>query len=90
MIKIILIIVAIGLLLFLIDRFCLWLESKDLLYYRHKKPPTRIIGNGLQELQGILNPGSCHVIEIKQNQAQNKRHKENALADDNYEKHDAK
>lgn len=83
MIKIILIIVASGLLLFLIDRFCLWLESKDLLYYRHKKSPTGIIGNGLQELHGILNPGSRHVIEAKQNQVQYRRHKENDTADDN-------
>lgn len=81
MLKIILIIIALGLLLFLIDRLCLWLECKDLLYYRHKKSPTGIIGNGLQELQGILNPSSRHVIEVKQNQAQHKRYKKDDSAD---------
>ncbi len=63
----------IGLGIYLMHRFCLWLERKGRIYYRHKKPQTGIMGSGLQELNAILQPSNRHVIEMKQNEVKFKR-----------------
>ncbi len=64
---------------YLFHRLCLWLEKKGYLYYRHKKPEKGIIGGAMEELQGILNPGVRHTIEMKRNEA---KHEQNASKDD--------
>lgn len=54
--------------LYILDRCCLWLEEKGLLYYRKRKPDrSGLIGNALLELQNIFNPSTQNVIEMKQN-----------------------
>lgn len=61
------IIIAISIGLYIIDKFCLWLEEKGLLYYRkHKAERGGFIGNTLLEMQNIFNPSTQSVIEMKQ------------------------
>jgi hypothetical protein len=59
--------------IYFFDKVCLWLEEKGWLYYRNKKAESGIIGNALLELHALLNPGTRHVIEVKQNAVKQKR-----------------
>lgn len=52
--------------LFTLHKFCLFLERKGWLYYRHKSPSGGGIGNALQEFEAFLNPSSRQVIEVVQ------------------------
>lgn len=54
-------------LLYLLDKLCLWLEHKGFLYYRKNKPKGGVMGSILLELDNIVNPSTRSVIEIKQN-----------------------
>ncbi|MGD9591234.1 MAG: hypothetical protein AB7V32_01785 [Candidatus Berkiella sp.] len=59
-------VISICVILYLIDKFCLWLEEKGLLYYRKQKPQSSgLIGNTLLELHNIFNPNTQHIIEVK-------------------------
>lgn len=63
-------------LLYFLDRLCLWLEKQGLLYYRKRKRTTSgLMGNILLEMQNILNPSTQNVIEVKKNKEarQNKK-----------------
>jgi hypothetical protein len=62
--------------LYCIDQFCLWLERKGWLYYRHNKPRGGFIGNALLELQSFFIPSARYTIEVKQNQTVRKRSEE--------------
>lgn len=70
MIKILILILFCGIILFLCHKLCLWLERQGLLYYRDKKSSSAVIGETLQELNAILQPSARHVMEAKQNKAQ--------------------
>ena len=61
------VLVAIGtaLVLWGLDRMCLWLESRGWLYYRRVKPSSSSLGTALLELQSILEPSRQHVIEAR-------------------------
>jgi hypothetical protein len=59
--------------LYLLDRLGLWFERKGWLYYRREKPESSVVGSVLQELNGILNLRSRHVIEMKQSEAKYKK-----------------
>jgi len=39
--------------IYFIDRACLWLESKGWLYYRKNKPHGGVVGNALLELHSF-------------------------------------
>jgi hypothetical protein len=71
--KTFLIIGSICLAIYFFDKICLWLEKQGWLYYRNKKAESGIIGNALLELHSLLNPGTRHVIEVKQNAVKQKR-----------------
>lgn len=58
MLKIVFILLLCAIGIFLFHKFFLWLEYKGLLYYRHKKPKSGIIGDTLQELNAILQPSA--------------------------------
>ncbi len=66
-------IVLICAVIFSLDRFLLWLESKGWLFYRKRKSSGGFVGNALLELNSIFQPSSRNVIEVKQNVAKNKR-----------------
>lgn len=57
---------------YVFDKFCLWLEQKGCLYYRHKKPQKGIIGTALQELNAQLLPSHRHVLVAKEQKVQKK------------------
>lgn len=62
--------ILIFVLLYFIDKICLWLERKDWLYWRHKKPDFGGgVGNALQQLHVFLNPSARYTIQAKQNKA---------------------
>lgn len=62
-------ILGISIALYFLDKFCLLLEKKGLLYYRKHKPKSGgLAGSVLLEMQNIFNPSTQNVIEIKQNQ----------------------
>lgn len=73
MLKILLLLLLCGIDIFLFHKLFLWLESKELLYYRHKKPKSGIIGDTLQELNAMLQPSARHLIEMKQKEVGIKR-----------------
>jgi len=71
--------------LLLLDRFALWLERHDLLYYRHKKPTSSPAGNMLRALQAIYEPDKQYVIEVLQQQHVSEQHAADPLDDDEEE-----
>jgi len=63
-IKIISIVVAALVSLYLLDRLGLWAERRGWIYWRMKKPTGNSLGNAALELQQIFESGkSKHVIE---------------------------
>lgn len=58
---------------YVFDRFCLWLERKGWLYYRHNKPKKGIIGTALQELNAQLLPSHRHIVVAKEEKVQSKK-----------------
>lgn len=68
--------------LFLLDRFALWLERHDLLYYRYKKRTSSTIGNMLQALQVIYEPDKQYVIEEHQQEHARQQHAGDPLDDE--------
>jgi hypothetical protein len=48
-----------------LHRLGLWLEARGCLYYIHKKPRGGVAG-GFVALQEVLEPGSRHVVQIKE------------------------
>ena len=75
--KIFLIIIAIFIGLYLIDKIGLWLEQKGWLYYRRTKRKGAAIGTAMMELQTFLNPSARYTIEEKQNPAETHADKHN-------------
>ena len=45
--------------------YCLYLEDRGYLYYRHKKPPGGCVGSIFDPLQEIIQPQIRHVLQIK-------------------------
>ncbi len=75
------IVITVFVILYVSDRFFLWLERKGWLYYRHKKAPGGVIGGALLQLQSFFIPSASNIIEMKQNQAQFKRSESDAPGD---------
>ncbi|MBW2624497.1 MAG: hypothetical protein JRD68_16430, partial [Deltaproteobacteria bacterium] len=66
MIKVIGILAIIGAVLFLLDRFFLWIESRGWMYYRRVKPePGGTSSNILLGLSATLQPQIKHVMTAK-------------------------
>jgi hypothetical protein len=63
--KIIFWIAAAGIVLFLLDRFLLKMESRGWIYYRRKKPAQSSLGNAFLEIQSFLEPSKKELVEIK-------------------------
>lgn len=59
-------IVAGCVILFLLDRLALWMESRGWIYWRNSKGCSTRIGNAFLTLQSILEPGKKYVIESRQ------------------------
>ena len=57
-----------------LHRFCLWLENRGWLYYKHKKPGSSQ-GSCLLALQQALEPQVQHVLQLKE---QKRHHAEEA------------
>ena len=57
-------------------------------FYRHSKPKGDICGTALQELNALLLPSNCHVIEIKQNEAIHKKSGADAPSESNNDKNE--
>jgi hypothetical protein len=54
-----LIVVAVG----LVDRLLLWLEDRDWIYYRTRKPKLTSVATALFQLQAIVQPEKQHIVE---------------------------
>ena len=63
--KIFLGIAAAGIVLFLLDRILLKMESRGWIYYRRKKPSQSSLGNAFLEIQSMLEPSKKVLVEIK-------------------------
>ena len=59
-------IVAIAASLYALHRLALWMERKDWLYYRRKRPETRGGMGVLSTFQQFVEPEIRHVIEEKE------------------------
>jgi hypothetical protein len=65
------IVLAVGVALFLLDRFLLWCESRGWIYYRKRKASPGMAAGAFLELQAMLEPGKEHVLkETKRVQAE--------------------
>jgi hypothetical protein len=49
--------------LVVLDRFLLWAEARGWIYYRRKKASPGTLGSAFLEIQGMLQPGTQHVVE---------------------------
>lgn len=54
---------------YLLHRLFLWLEKNGHMFYLNRKPDIGIVGGALEELNGFLNPGVRHTIEMKRTEA---------------------
>ncbi len=57
--------VAAALLVYLLHRLALWLESRGWLYYINRKPPRPSLGNAFLELGMMIEPETKHLLEIR-------------------------
>jgi hypothetical protein len=48
-----------------LHRFCLWLEKRGWLYYKHKKPSSSA-ASSFVALQQVLEPPTRHVLHVKE------------------------
>ncbi len=64
--KLLLVLVMIAGVLFALDRFALWMESRGWIYYRRRKPSTSTLGNAFLQVQSLLEPGKSTLLEIRQ------------------------
>ncbi len=57
--------IAVGLavVLFCLDRLCLYLERHHWIYYRRTKPKRGAVGSMFLEMQSFVDPSAKHVIE---------------------------
>lgn len=51
--------------LWVLDRICLWMENHGWIYYRRVKPKGSTIGNAFLELESIVQPSRQNVIEAR-------------------------
>ena len=51
-----------------LHRLALWMETKGWIFYLHKKASPNTLGNAVLGVQQILQPGTEHVLEVRQNQ----------------------
>jgi hypothetical protein len=61
--KVVAAVLAFGLVLFLLDRFLLWCESRGWIYWRRRKASPGTAGTAFLEVQAMLEPGKAHVVE---------------------------
>jgi len=50
----------------LFDRFCIYLENRGLLFYKHKQSSSSA-SSAMVGLQKFVEPGTRHVVEAQQN-----------------------
>jgi hypothetical protein len=62
----VLLVVAVGVALFALDRLGLWMERRGWIYYRHRKASPRTLGSAFLELQSMLEPGTRVLIEARE------------------------
>jgi hypothetical protein len=64
-------ILAIAVALYLLDRLLLWMERRGWVYWRKTTRNTGPgVGNALLEIQSLVEPGARHVLEIRQDEAE--------------------
>lgn len=61
--RVLLWLVAGGLVLYGLRRLALWMESRGWVYYRHK-PSSSTLGNAFLEVHSLLEPGQEKVLEV--------------------------
>lgn len=59
-----LIVPALGLLIYGLHCLALWAEKRGWIYYR-KSAGSATVGNALLELQTMVDPGMAHVLEVR-------------------------
>ena len=57
---------AVAILLVILDRVALWMESRGWIYYRRRKPSASALGNAFLEVQSLVEPGQRRVLEARQ------------------------
>ena len=62
--KVVLLVAAV-LAVWLVHRTALWLEARGWLYYRDSRPSSSALGNAFLEVQKLVDPGTRHVLEEK-------------------------
>lgn len=49
-----------------LHRLALWMETKGWIFYLHTKASPNALGNAVLGVQQILQPGTVHVLEMRQ------------------------
>jgi len=62
--KLVLIIAGAGIVLFLLDRLLLKMESRGWIYYRRTKPARSSLGNAFLEIQSMLEPSKKAMVDV--------------------------
>ena len=60
--------VALGVAVYLLNKLLLWMESRGWIYYRRHAPSSSSLGAAALEVQTLVDPSKRHVIEAKQSQ----------------------
>lgn len=63
-----LIIIGVVIGLYGLHRLALWMETKGWIFYMHKKASPNTLGNAVLGVQQIFQPGTEHVLEVRQSQ----------------------
>jgi predicted transcriptional regulator len=58
--------VGIAVVLFCLDRLCLFLERHRWIYYRRTKPKSGAVGSMFLEMQSFIDPTAKHVIKHRE------------------------
>jgi hypothetical protein len=66
LLKILGIAVGIAVVLFCLDRLCLYLERHRWIYYRRTKPKSGAVGSMFLEMQSFIDPSAKHVIKHRE------------------------
>jgi hypothetical protein len=56
---------CVALVLFLLHRIALWMESKGWIYWTRSSGVSTRAGNAMLEVQKILEPPKSHILELK-------------------------
>lgn len=55
-------------LIFVLNRFLLYMESRGWIYYRKKKPGSGALSSACIEIQQMLEPSKKYVVQVRKNE----------------------